>query len=143
MSRTARMRTMERKCHISRRPRSNQDRFPVMRTWTGCTEVLPLRLASISPAEGRTQATKGVADHPALKTAPVISAAVALANRLEGLLRRTQDPERWFAHTGNIVRRSLRSYRPAGRGDTSRGVITCVVTPWVSTAVPWYALVLA
>lgn len=53
----------------------------------------------------------------------------------------------WFPRTGRVFRRYLERHEaalvPGGGADAGPATIAIVVVPWVSTPVPWYAVMLA
>jgi hypothetical protein len=74
-----------------------------------------------------------------------------LTHRLESVLRpypprryQLDDYKRWFPTTGAALLRNLKRFSaPAARQGQEGGTIGVVVVPWVSTPVPWYAIMLA
>lgn len=64
-----------------------------------------------------------------------------------GLPRRYRIAEykKWFPKTGDVFLRYLKRHDALGAGDNAGNglAIGLVVTPWVSTAAPWYTIMLA
>jgi hypothetical protein len=57
---------------------------------------------------------------------------------------RLDDYKRWFPKTGSRFLRHLKGFGALPvRGEQERDAVGVVVVPWVSTPVPWYAIMLA
>lgn len=56
---------------------------------------------------------------------------------------RLEDYKRWFPETGRAFLKHVNRMQPAPHARESTGHTIVVVGPWVSTPVPWYAVMLA